>query len=287
MTNIALSITGSVLSLIWLFLFLTDKKKYQAIIEEVDGNEYFMKELFFVGFRIIGFLGINISSPSLQKKSRRLSELVGLKEAKKLVITDLAAQISYVLTFVPLGILLSVIADDVLCLFITFVVVAFLVIYVEYDKNDKLQKRHAQILREFPHILSQMALLVNAGMPLREALVTTSGKDTGVLSGEMKILSDDMANGIPEYEAFGSFADRCGVDSVRKFSSLITQNVKKGSSELAAALMELSNEVWRSRVSSVKEEGEKASAKLLLPILIIFIGIILMVVVPMFRNVSF
>lgn len=286
MTNIILSITGTILSLIWLVIWITDKKRYQQIIDEVDGNEYFMKELFFVGFRIISFLDINISSPSLQKKTRKLSELVGVKDAKKLVLTDLAAQISYTLTFAPAGILLTVIVDDSLCLFLTFVVIACLVVYVEYDKNDKLEKRHAQILREFPHVLSQMALLVNAGMPLREALVTTSGKDTGVLSREMKTLSDDMANGIPEYEAFSSFADRCGVDSVRKFSSLITQNVKKGSSELAAALMELSNEVWRSRVSSVKEEGEKASTKLLVPILIIFIGIMFMVIVPMFHDIS-
>ena len=286
MTNIVLTIAGTIISLIWLVIWITDKKRYQQIIDEVDGNEYFMKELFFVGFRIISFLDINISSPSLQKKTRKLSELAGMKDAKKLVLTDLAAQISYALTFAPVGILLTVIVDDPLCLFLTFVVIACLVVYVEYDKNDKLEKRHAQILREFPHVLSQMALLVNAGMPLREALVTTSGKDTGVLSREMKTLSDDMANGIPEYEAFSSFADRCGVDSVRKFSSLITQNVKKGSSELAAALMELSNEVWRSRVSSVKEEGEKASTKLLVPILIIFIGIMFMVIVPMFHDIS-
>lgn len=287
MTNIIFGIIGTLLALIWLFLLFTDKKRYEAIIEEVDGNEYFLKDLFFIGFRVIGLLEMNLSSPSLQKKVRKLSEMVGLKEAKKLALTDLAAQISYIMTFAPLGFLLTVMADDALCLFIAFGMTAFLVIYVEYDKNNKLQKRHAQILREFPHMLSQMALLVNAGMPLREALVTTSQKENGILSEEMRTLSDDMANGIPEYEAFSSFADRCGVDSVRKFSSLITQNVKKGSSELAAALMELSNEVWRNRVSSVKEEGEKASTKLLVPILIIFIGIIMMVVVPMFSNITF
>ena len=230
---------------------------------------------------------MDMSSPSLQKKAHKLSEMYGMKEAKKLVLTDLAAQISYVMSFAPIGILVTVIMDEILCLLIMFVLLAFLVIYVEYDKNDKLQKRHEQILREFPHVLSQMALLVNAGMPLREALLMAAQKETGVLSREMKILSDDMANGIPEYEALGSFADRCGVDSVRKLSSLITQNVRKGSSELAEALMELSNEVWRGRVSSVKEEGEKASAKLMVPILIIFMGILVMVAVPMFRNMNF
>lgn len=287
MTNILLGAVGTILAIFWLLILATDKKRYQAIIDGIDENEYFMKDLFFVGFRMIGWLQMDMSSPSLQKKAHKLSELYGSREAKKLVLTDLAAQFSYVMSFMPIGILITVIMDENLCLLITFALLAFLVIYIEYDKNNKLQKRHEQILREFPHVLSQMALLVNAGMPLREALLTAAQKETGVLSREMKILSDDMANGIPEYEAMGSFADRCGVDSVRKLSSLIAQNVRKGSSELAAALMELSNEVWRGRVSSVKEEGEKASAKLMVPILIIFIGILVMVAVPMFRNMNF
>lgn len=287
MSNILLGITGTVLAILWIFILITDRKKYQSIIDGIDGNQYFMKELFFVGFRMIGWLTIDISSPSLQKKARKLSEMFGSKEAKKLVIYDLAAQISYVLTFAPVGMLATVIMDDILYMLITFILIAFLVIYVEYDKNSKLQKRHEQILREFPHVLSQMALLVNAGMPLREALVAAAQKDTGVLSKEMKVLSEDMANGIPEYEALGSFADRCGVDSIRKFSSLMIQNVRKGSSELSAALLELSNEIWRNRVSSVKEEGEKASAKLIIPILIIFIGILVMVAVPMFVHMDF
>lgn len=287
MSNIVLSIIGTALAALWLMIWITDKKRYQTIIEGIDGNEYFLKELFFIGFRIMGWLDIDISSPSLQAKARRLSEMFGSREARKLVVYDLAAQFTYVFTFLPLGMFLTVIMDDILYLLIVFLLIAFLLIYVEYDKNSKLQKRHEQILREFPHMLSQMALLVNAGMPLREALHTAAQKDTGVLVREMKTLVDDMANGIPDYEALGNFADRCGVDSVRKFSSLIIQNVKKGSSELAGALLELSNEVWRNRVSSVREEGEKASAKLMVPILIIFIGILVMVAVPMLRNMNF
>ncbi len=287
MANVILSAAGTLLSLLWIVIMIMEKKRYQVIIEEIDGSEYFMKEFFFIGFFLINWLDIDSSSPFMQKKIHKLSEMYGGKKAKELVFIDLAAQISYVMTFLPVGILLAAIMDEILCLFMAAVLIGFLVIYVEYDKNDKLQKRHEQILREFPHVLSQMALLVNAGMTLREALNTAARSGEGILNQEIKSLSDDMANGIPEYEALGRFADRCGVDSVRKFSSLIIQNVKKGSAELAAALMELSGEIWRKRVSSVKEEGEKASAKLMLPILIIFAGILIMVVVPMFRNMNF
>lgn len=286
MINLILSIVGTALAFVWMFILLSDKKRYQTIIDGIDGSEYFLKDIFFIGFRIISWLGIDISSPSLHKKTLRMSELVGAKEAKKMVLVDLAAQISYVMTLAPMGALITVISGESLCLLITLVFSAFLVVYVEYDKNDKLNKRHEEILREFPHTLSQMALLVNAGMPLREALSVCTQKEAGVLGDEMKALSDDMANGIPDYEALNSFADRCGVDSVRKFSNLIIQNIRKGSSELAVALLDLSNEVWRNRVNAVKVEGEKASTKLMLPILIIFAGILIMVAVPMLRGID-
>lgn len=136
-------------------------------------------------------------------------------------------------------------------------------------------------------MLSQLALLINAGMPLREAIEAVASRGNSVFYEEIRILLEDMKNGIPDYEALQKFALRCGIPEVRKFSSIVIQNVKKGSTELAFALMDLSQEVWRARVNGVREEGENASAKLLIPIFIIFGGILLMVVVPVLKNMNF
>ena len=130
-------------------------------------------------------------------------------------------------------------------------------------------------------------LLINAGMPLREAIESVAARGESVFFEEIRLLLEDMKNGVPDYEALQKFADRCGISEVRKFSSIMIQNMKKGSSELAYALMDLSSEVWRMRVNSVREEGEKASAKLLIPIFMIFGGILMMVAVPMLRGLNF
>ena len=162
-----------------------------------------------------------------------------------------------------------------------------LVIYVEADEDSRLEKRHQSIRRDFPHVLSQLSLLINAGMPLREAIESVAARGESVFFEEIRLLLEDMKNGVPDYEALQKFADRCGISEVRKFSSIMIQNMKKGSSELAYALMDLSSEVWRMRVNSVREEGEKASAKLLIPIFMIFGGILMMVAVPMLRGSNF
>lgn len=283
---ILFSIIGTLLGILCLFIFMTDKGKYAPIIAEIDENEYFLKDIFVVGFFIMQKLHIDISSDSIQKKIRKLSELFGKKESRKIAIYDLAAEISYVVVFAPLVLLLTVIGNDPSILIIGGGLIFFLIIYMEYDKVNKLTRRHEAIEREFPHMVSQMALLVNAGMPLREALINSAQKSNGILSRELKVLVDDMGNGIPDYVALDQFAARCGVESVRKFSSLVSQNIKKGSSELADSLLSLSSEIWRNRVSAVRVEGEKASTKLLIPILIIFTGILLMVIVPMFSGMG-
>ena len=283
---IIFSILGTVLGIVCLLIFVTDRGKYEPIIGEIDEKEYFVKEIYVVGFTLMQKLHIDLSAEIMQKKIHKLTELFGKKESRRIALYDLAAEISYVVVFLPLVLLFTVIAGDTTILLLGAALIAFLILYMEYDKVNKLTKRHETIDREFPHMVSQMALLVNAGMPLREALEKSSAKSSGVLAQEMKVLVDDMNNGIPDYVALDQFAARCGVESVRKFSSLVSQNIRKGSSELADSLIALSSEIWRSRVSSVRIEGEKASTRLLLPILIIFGGILMMVVVPMLSGMG-
>ncbi len=287
MTQVVLALVGTGLAVCCLFMTIIDRNKYQPIIEDIDSNEYILKDLYYLGFMIFSLKFIDLNSKYFQDKTRRFAEVVGMKAAKKIVLYDVVAEITFVVLLVPFGFLFAVIMNEPAMILVAIALAVVLVAYYEYDKSDKIKKRHDTIQREFPHVLSQLALLVNAGMPLREAIAVSAQKGTGILYTEMQVLVDDMNNGIPDYESFARFSDRCGVDSVKKFSSLIIQNVKKGSAELAFSLRELSGEVWRTRVSSVKEEGEKASTRLLIPIMMIFIGILVMVAVPMFIGLDF
>lgn len=287
MGSLILCIVGTIWSIGWLVLYFGCGTKYQTYIDSLDGNDYFMKSMYGIGYRMVDLFQIDIDTPYFRKKMGKLGEMYGKKSARLLVLSDLAAQITYLITLIPFGIFLTVMMEEPVMLMIVVVFAVFLAAYIEYDKGSKVDKRREVILRDFPHLLSQLALLINAGMPLREALETASKKEEGIIYEQLRILADDMRNGIPEYEALGEFADRCGVDEVRKLSGLIIQNVRKGSAELASSLLELSGEIWRNRTSQVREQGEKASSKLLIPMLIIFGGILMMVVAPMFQGMNF
>ena len=97
---------------------------------------------------------------------------------------------------------------------------------------------------------------------------------------------DEMNNGVSEIDAMFNFGSRCIIPEIKKFTSTIVQGMVKGNSELTAMLQEQSKEVWALKKQNVRRQGEKASAKLLIPMMMMFIGILVMVIIPIFANMG-
>ena len=123
-------------------------------------------------------------------------------------------------------------------------------------------------------------------MVVRDAWKRTAITGTRQLYIEMQQTSLEIENGVMEIEAYRNFAERCGVKEVKKFSTLIMQNLQKGNEELAMFLNDLSDEMWEMKKNEVKQKGEKANSKLLLPVFLIFIGILILVLVPMMNGMG-
>lgn len=60
----------------------------------------------------------------------------------------------------------------------------------------------------------------------------------------------------------------------------------KGNSELSSMLQAQSAEVWNLRKQNVRRQGEKAASKLMIPIFMMFFGILIMVIIPIFSNIG-
>lgn len=95
-----------------------------------------------------------------------------------------------------------------------------------------------------------------------------------------------MNNGVSEIDAMFNFGSRCIIPEIKKFTSTIIQGMTKGNSELTAMLQEQSKEVWQLKKQLVRREGEKAASKLLIPICVMFVGILIMIIVPIFTNLG-
>ena len=274
------------LALIWLFLAAANGKKYKEYTESAFAKEFQMSDLSCVGFSVMEILHINTKSRSAQMKIKEIAEIKGKRYAEYYYFILLGAKTTYIFTMVGFVCLLAVLADSVEALLFGILLGGLAIVYLDLTLQDKLTARRQELVLDLPQVLSKLTLLVNSGMVLREAWKRVSVTGDRVLYKEMQNTSLEIENGVMEADAYRNFADRCNVKEIRKFASLIIQNLKKGNEELAYFLKDLSDEMWEVKKNEVKQKGEKANSRLLLPMMLIFIGILLMILVPVFQQMG-
>ncbi len=159
--------------------------------------------------------------------------------------------------------------------------------YALYDEiQDNINKREKAIKRQFPNMVSKLALLVTSGMIVERAWNETAFSENSQLYIEMQKTSDELDNLVSPEIAYGGFIDRCNVKEVTKLASAITQNLSKGNAEIGRLLKDMAKEAWLERRHMAKRDSESASAKLLIPTLLLFLAILVMIIVPIAMNFS-
>lgn len=272
-------------TLIWIYLAITGGKKYQKYTDSSFAKEFQMSELLCVGFSVMRILHISTKTRAAQAKIREVAEIKGKKYAEYYYYMLLGAKTTYTYTIVIVVMLLSAMSNNKGLLFMGLIVGGLLILYLDLAFFDKLTARRQEILLDLPQVLSKLTLLVNSGMVLRDAWKRVSITGERVLYQEMQNTNLEMENGVAEIDAYRNFAERCNVKEIRKFTSLIIQNLNKGNEELAYFMKDLSDEMWEVKKSQVKQKGEKANTQLLLPMMLILIGILIMVMVPVMQQV--
>lgn len=272
------------LVLFWVFLYLKYQNVFHAYIDHLSPEEYKMPELFFIGMGFMAQVHYNLHTRKGRARMKEIAEVKGQKYAEYYYYVTKGATFTYLLTLLTLALIVGALADNAMILVIGICLAVLLVRYLEKDINDKLESRREELMLDLPQVLSKMALLINSGMVMREAWVKVSQTGDRALYQEMRITSSEMANGASDLEAFRNFADRCSVKSIRKVTSTLIQNMQKGNKELSYFLEEMSREMWEEKKSLVRQKGETAGTKLLIPIGMIFIGILILIIVPVFMN---
>ena len=84
----------------------------------------------------------------------------------------------------------------------------------------------------------------------------------------MLLTKNQMDNGISEEKAYEMFGRRIGILTYMKFSTLLVQNLKKGTANLINILEYESADIFNERKENAKILGEEASTKLLVPMVL-------------------
>ena len=276
---------GAVSLVIWMLFFVMGLK-YNSMFDVLEEKDYPLKQIYGLGYAVLELFKYGYKSKGDRKLRQQLEVLYGNKYCEYYLRVVHAQQITMASTVFVLAFALYGLTDGMAGSVIGFVFAGLAYYYFGTAAAKKLQKRSDELLHDFSEVVSKLALLTNAGMILREAWQDVAAAGNGVIYTEMQAAVNDMNNGVSEIDAIYGFGTRCIIPEIKKFTSTIIQGMTKGNSELTFMLQEQSKEVWQLKKQLVRREGEKAASKLLIPICIMFVGILIMIIIPIFTNLG-
>lgn len=277
----------TIFALFVLYLHFRFSKKFKDVLSGIPEGEYPLSDIYYIGFGLMELIHFDMNSKNSRGKIKLISEIYGKQYGPYYFYILRGGQITFGIVLTLLMFMITGISGNFKLVIAGVAVSAMMIWYLDELLNDKINSRRDELLRDYPGMLSKLTLLVNAGVPIREAWMKVAATNEGILYQEMRNTALELSNGIQEVEAYKTFGERCSTKSLRKFSTMMIQNLQKGSGEVVVFLRDMSNEAWEEKKHEVKRKGEKASSKLIMPIGLIFLGVLILIMVPMFAGLRF
>lgn len=101
---------------------------------------------------------------------------------------------------------------------------------------------------------------------------------------EMLLTIYEMESGVTQTKAYERFGRRCRVQSYNRLATMLSQNVRKGATNLAVLLREEAAYAFEERKHTARRLGEKAGTKLLVPMMMLLGMIMVVIMVPAFQG---
>lgn len=166
---------------------------------------------------------------------------------------------------------------------------------LDYQTEQGIKKRNEQLQREYPDLVERFILLMGAGLTVRGAWYRITedyeqrreNKEVSYhyLYEEMLLTRYEMENGKTEMMAYTAFGRRLSLLQYMKFSTLLVQNLKKGSDDLLKRMNLEAVDAMRTRREMAKKLGEEAGTKLLLPMMMMLVIVFALIMAAAFQSI--
>lgn len=171
-----------------------------------------------------------------------------------------------------------------------FILIIFIILICVVLVRFELKIREIHIKKmkkiHLTYLISNFVLFYNTGMTIKKSLEYSMQNRIKALTSdnEIKVQLRIFLGMLEQNEgiqvAANSFNDYFGSSECRRFTRLLIQNLKQGDHLLAHQLQQLAESMWDDRIRHARKESEKASSKLIFPMLLIFIVILMITIIP-------
>lgn len=276
-----------VISLVFLLamvtIYMLSRDKASPYAEEIGEYAFKLPWLAGVGLYITEKLPWAFNTEYDGRVRAKVVKLYGHFRAQSFLKIHQAQRIALIAAVAIVVGLISLLGYTEITFYLLGVVLAALVIFwADREIDKRINKNKRDILIALPEMINTLALLVNAGLPLSAAvskIVREKGAQ-GPLYKEMGTLIHEINGGKPVIQAYEDLARRCRMPEITRFIAVLLQNVNRGSTDLVHTLRVLAYEAWDKRKDIARKQGEEASAKLVLPMVMVFVAVSIIVLAP-------
>lgn len=214
----------------------------------------------------------------------KLSDLTGSKEFLQLPSETGGKKVSYRIPE----------KNYILPVFILGIIIIALIPVINDSRlNENIKQREQELRIDYPGFVEKFVLLISAGLNCKGAWYRMAeeykrkiqdGGKKRYLYEEMLLTKRQMENGMNEAKAYELFGRRTGILKYMKFSTLLVQNLKKGSADLLRILEYEAADVLKERRENARILGEQAGTKLLMPMVIMMAEVFAIIIYAAFHN---
>lgn len=160
--------------------------------------------------------------------------------------------------------------------------------YGSLDTRKKERKEQAE--HGYSEFVTKLSLILAAGISVRQVFTRLADdyeKQYGplhVIAEELKVTKQELDNGRSETVVYEEFGRRIGVLAYRRMASLLTRNVSKGVQDIRNLLLQEAKEVMTQERATIRQKGEQAGTKLLLPMIGLLVLVFAILLVPAFQS---
>lgn len=195
-----------------------------------------------------------------------------------------------VFAMLALSIMLGIGMTGMLCLIVPVVcfVIMLVLAYIPLDVvRNKAEMRKDAIDKELADAVSKLTLLVIAGMNINKALVEIANGGDGVIYRELRQTLAEIEKGVTFETAFMHMQSRCSNRYLDRLISIITKSYTSGNMGLASDLKAINDDCWLEKKHVARRKGENVANKLFIPTMIMFVGILVIIIIPVLSGFNF
>jgi tight adherence protein C len=263
------------------FLYLLAGKKYTELVQE-HKQDFYLPQLAPASLVVMDKTKILQHMSNLTTNAhQKLVQIYGTKNAFETTKMYFAQLISMSLLLLVVFSGLALLGGDGSLFYLGLLLAVMMPFLLYRQLDEKIKERQEHLIMEFPEFVNKMVLLVNAGETVPNAIIKCvqqkKNADKSELYKELKDVVHKLENGEPFPGVMEQFSKKCGIQEASIFTTTVLLNYRRGGNEFVTAVRKLSQDLWEKRKAVAKIRGEKASTKLVFPLVIIFFVIVVII----------